>query len=65
MQCVTNGAKINFDFKWIKFIPEWIKFIPEWNKKAEERNKVFVTNSDFLSPISLQPNVLDLRYFKL
>ena len=25
----------------------------------------FDTNSDFLIPISLQPNVVDLRYFKL
>ena len=30
-----------------------------------QRNWVFVTNSDFLIPISLQPNVVDLRYFKL
>ena len=32
---------------------------------SAERNWVFVTNSDFLIPISLQPNVVDLRYFKL
>ena len=30
-----------------------------------QRNYVFVANSDFLTPISLQPNVVDLRYFKL
>ena len=29
-----------------------------------ERNWVFATNSDFLIPISLQPNVVTLRYFK-
>ena len=29
------------------------------------RNWVFATNSDFLITISLQPNVVDLRYFKL
>ena len=29
------------------------------------RNWVFVTNSDFLITISLEPNVADLRYFKL
>ena len=29
------------------------------------RNRVFVTNSDFLIPISMQPNVVDLKYFKL
>ena len=30
-----------------------------------QRNCVFVTKSDFLIPISLQPNFVDLRYFKL
>ena len=30
-----------------------------------ERNLVFVTNSDFLVSMSLQPNAVDLRYFKL
>ncbi len=29
------------------------------------RNWVFATNSDFLITISLKPNVVDLRYFKL
>jgi len=30
-----------------------------------KRNWVFVINSDFLIPISLQPNVTNLRYLKL
>ena len=30
-----------------------------------KRNWVFVTNFDFLITISLEPNVVDLRYFKL
>ena len=30
-----------------------------------ERNWVFATNSGFLTPISLRPDVVDLRYFKL
>ena len=30
-----------------------------------ERNWVFATNSDFLITISLEPNVVDSRYFKL
>ena len=30
-----------------------------------QRNWVFVTNYDFLISISLQPNAVDLRYFKL
>ena len=30
-----------------------------------KRSWVFVINSDFLIPASLQPNVVDLRYFKL
>ena len=29
-----------------------------------ERNWVFATNSDFIIPISLQPNVVDLRHLK-
>ena len=29
------------------------------------KRKDFAANSDFLTPISLQPNVEDLRYFKL
>ena len=32
-------------------------------KQFYQRNWVFATNSDFLIPLSLQPNVLDLRYF--
>ena len=32
---------------------------------CQERNWVFVTNSDFLIPIYLQQNVVDLRYFNL
>ena len=31
----------------------------------EQRNWVFDTNSDFLITISLEPNLADLRYFKL
>ena len=31
----------------------------------EQRNWVFVTNSDFIIPISLQSNFVDVRYFKL
>ena len=32
---------------------------------SSERNWVFATNSDFKIPISLKPNVVDRRYFKL
>ena len=31
----------------------------------KRKNWAFATNSDFLIPISLQPNVVDLRYVKL
>ena len=34
-------------------------------KSSVERNWVFETNSDFLITISLEPDVADLRYFKL
>ena len=30
-----------------------------------QRNCVFPTNADFLIPISLQPNVVDLKTFQL
>ena len=30
-----------------------------------KRYQVFYTNSDFLIPITLQPNCIDLRYFQL
>ena len=33
--------------------------------QPQEWNWLFGTNSDFLIPISLQPNFVDLRYFKL
>ena len=29
------------------------------------QNLIFATNSDFIIPLSLKPNVVDLRYFKL
>ena len=35
-----------------------IRFSIKWNW-------VLAANSDFLTPISLQPNVVDLRYFQL
>ena len=31
----------------------------------DKRNWVFATNSDFQIPVTLQPNVVDLIYFKL
>jgi len=36
-----------------------------WCIRSWERNWVFATNSDFLITIYLEPNVVDLRYFKL
>ena len=36
-----------------------------WNLIIKQRNWVFATNSDFLITLSLEPNVADLRYFKL
>ena len=32
---------------------------------GDQRNWAFATNRDFLISISLQPNVVDLKYFKL
>ena len=34
-------------------------------KKHLQSHWAFATNSDFLIPISVQPDVIDLRYFKL
>ena len=46
-----------------------VHYLNAWNvqfgfMKCNKRNWVFVTNSDFLIP-SFQPNIIDLRYFKL
>ena len=47
------------------------RFAKIWSQKfriiffAKFLNWVFATNSDFLITISLEPNVADLRYFKL
>ena len=40
------------------------KLNKEW-KVRKKRNWVFATNSNFPIVITLQPNVVDLRYFKL
>ena len=45
------------------FKPKYFGFqFTEWKL---ERNWVFATNSDCLIPISLHPNVVNFRYFKL
>jgi len=44
----------------------WMIFLrSELNVATFQRNWVFVTNSDFLIPISLQSNVADIWHFKL
>ena len=48
-------------------------FTQHWKKKLKlrnqelipQRNWVFDTNSDFIITLSLEPNVADLRYFKI
>ena len=42
-----------------------VKVLQEFSLSFTQRNWVFATNSDFLFTISLEPNVADLRYFKL
>ena len=49
----------------IKGLQHWVATIGTKKTKNYKRNWVFVTNSDFLIPISLHFNVGDLRYFKL
>ena len=43
----------------------WIILNTEWRTFAGQRNWVFATNSEFLITISLEPKIVDLRYFKL
>ena len=45
----------------------WQRSFSSFNSahKYEKRKWVFATNSDFLIAISLQPNFVNLRYFKL
>ena len=52
---ILEKAEHTFEIRLFKIIASRIK----------RRNWVFATNSDFLIPISLHPNVLDLRFFKL
>ena len=43
-------------------------YINSFNKETEkiqQRNWVFSTSSEFIIPISLEPNVVNLWYFKL
>ena len=51
-------------FYFIAIHGEWITFERK-QTFALQRNWVFATNSDFLIPISLRPDVVDLRYFKV
>ena len=74
MQLITP-SNIIYRSRCVFFSPEvFMKCIPEFRpnyllkfilNKLGERNWVFATNSDFLIPISLQFNVVDLRHFKL
>ena len=43
----------------------WIKSCCLYSFFFENHDWVFATNSDFRVTISLQPNVVDIRYFKL
>ena len=67
-----------FQIRFMVCIITWLNFNPDrrhlqnkkptrslLNENFRQRNWVFATNSDFLITISLEPNVTDLRYFKL
>ena len=60
----TEGLK-----KWFRSLEKMQKYYfteRNWEElRGIERNWVSATNSDFLVPISLQSNVIDLKYFKL
>ena len=61
----------------LPWLVQFLLFQPCWGKSLLsqdphtvsyifiDRNWVFATNSDFPVPISLQPDVVNLRYFKL
>jgi len=53
------GNLDNFNYL-ITIIETWTNILI-----SPQRNWVFATNSDFIITISLEPNVADLRYFKL
>ena len=61
-----------FQIRFMVCIITWLNFNPDrrhlQNKKPTRsllNENSFATNSDFLITISLEPNVTDLRYFKL
>ena len=45
--------------------PEYKRSNSENSTKKDKRNEISPTNSDILIPISLQPDVEDLRYLKI
>ena len=55
------------------FFVNTLKFYTSWNTAIrilfglprKTQSYFIATNSDFIIPISLQPNVVDLKYFKL
>ena len=63
-----KGIKSARGLMWIKYNFSGAKEANSYNLgwfQGKQRNWVFATKSDFLLPRSLQPNVVDLRYFKL
>ena len=55
---------LKFEFCWRLVFKILLSINLPWGY-VKSHTKVFVTNSDFLNLISLLPNVVDLRYFKL
>ena len=50
-------------WKYLLLLKLWWKVL--WMVKVEQRKWVFATNPNFLTPIHLQPNDVNLWYFKL
>jgi len=64
MSCVSCYQSGKSEFKVLTPFPGFLQAQTK-HGRSWERNWVFATNSEFLIPISLEPNVVNLWYFKL
>ena len=62
-QSIMTQSAILYNKKWTKKLPVFFTNFNQLN--SIKRNWFYVTNSDFLIPISLQSNFVSVRHFKL
>ena len=65
MRMCVNLPTVHCSPRWTLTNRGFVIIQQNFTRNIEMLNWVFATNSDFLIPISLQPNIVDLRYFKL